>query len=181
MLSQILTGVVLMIAVLLIVALFTKKEYTVEREVTINKPKEEVFNYIKFQKNQDNYNKWVMVDPKAQKGYSGTDGTVGFIYAWDSKNKSLGKGEQEIKKITKGEGVNLEIRFKKPFEGVGITTMRTESVSGNKTKVKWGMAGKNPYPFNLMNLFMDNMLGKDLEISLITLKNVIEKRQSETN
>jgi hypothetical protein len=37
------------------------------------------------------------------------------------------------------------------------------------------MNGSNPYPLNLMHLFMDNMLGKDLETGLVTLKNVLEK------
>ena len=43
------------IALLLIVGLFVKKEYAVEREIVINKPKAEVFEYIKRIKNQDNY------------------------------------------------------------------------------------------------------------------------------
>jgi hypothetical protein len=37
---------------------------------------------------------------KYEKGIRGTDGTVGFVYGWDSKNKNAGKGEQEIMNIT---------------------------------------------------------------------------------
>ncbi len=37
------------------------------------------------------------------------------------------------------------------------------------------MNGKNNYPLNFMNLFMNNMLGKDLETSLTTLKSILEK------
>ena len=37
------------------------------------------------------------------------------------------------------------------------------------------MDGNNKYPMNLMNPFIDNLLGKDLEISLATLKNILEK------
>ncbi len=83
-LIKILIGIGALIAVLLIVALFVKKEYTIEREITINKPKTEVFNYVKHLKNQDNYSKWVMQDPGMKKEFRGTDGTVGFVYAWDS-------------------------------------------------------------------------------------------------
>ncbi len=47
-------GVVLLIMLILIIALFVKKEYFLQREITINKPKQDVFNYIKYVKNQDN-------------------------------------------------------------------------------------------------------------------------------
>jgi len=163
-----------LVALLLIAALFIKKEYNIVREITINKPKTEVFSYVKHLKNQDNYSKWVRMDPNMKKDFRGTDGTVGFIYAWDG-NKKAGKGEQEIKKIAEGEGVDVEVRFEKPFEGIATSPIVTEAVSADQTKVKWAMNGKSKYPLNFMNLFMDNMLGKDLETSLTTLKSILEK------
>ena len=165
--------VISIIVLLLIIALFVKKEYAVEREITINKPSEEVFNYVKYLKNQDNYSKWVMMDPAMKKDFRGTDGAEGFVYAWDSKE--AGKGEQEIKKITDGKQLDIEIRFEKPFAGRADVHMITEEAAPNQTKIKWGMNGKNKYPMNIMNLFMDNMLGKDLNKSLATLKGILEK------
>src|SRR5688572_26346634 len=85
------------IAAFLLVAVFVKKDYAVEREITINKPKQQVFDYIKYLKNQDNYSKWNMMDPGMTKSYRGTDGTVGFVAAWDSQKEDVGAGEQEIK------------------------------------------------------------------------------------
>jgi hypothetical protein len=79
------------VALFLIIALLTRKEYTVKREITINAPLQKVFDYLKYLKNQDNYNKWVMVDPAMKKDYKGTDGTEGFIYAWNG-NKKAGEG-----------------------------------------------------------------------------------------
>ncbi len=114
------------------------------------------------------------MDPNMKKDFRGTDGTVGFVYAWDG-NKNAGKGEQEIKNITEGERVDVEVRFEKPFEGIATAPIITEAVSENQTKVKWGMKGKSKYPMNFMNLFMNNMLGKDLETSLTTLKSILEK------
>src|ERR1700757_4744620 len=93
-LKRILIVIAVLIAIPLIVALFTKKDYAIEREVVINKPKQDVFNYIKMLKNQPNYSKWAMDDPNAKMTFTGTDGTVGFISAWES-NK-VGKGEQQI-------------------------------------------------------------------------------------
>ena len=74
----ILVVVAILIALLLIVALFSKKEYTLEREITINKPKQEVFDYVKLLKNQDHYSKWVMMDPNMKKDFKGTDGNSWF-------------------------------------------------------------------------------------------------------
>ena len=164
-----------LIAFLLILALLTKKEFNIQREITINRPKSEVFNYTRMLKNQEKYNVWLMKDPHAQILYTGTDGTVGATSAWKSENKHVGVGEQEIKKITEGERLDVEIRFEKPFEGIATTHFITEPVSADQTKVKWGMKGKSNYPMNFMNLFMDNMLGGDLETSLGNLKAILEK------
>jgi len=177
-LKTILIAVGILIAVTLIVSLFVKKDYEVEREITIDKPKEEVFDYVKLLKNQDNYSKWATMDPDMKKTYRGTDGTVGFVSAWDSNNKDVGKGEQEIKKITEGERIDFELRFFEPFESSEPAYMTTESVSENQTKVKWGFNGHMDYPMNIMMLFMDfeKMIGDDLETGLKNLKSVLEAK-----
>ena len=51
------------------------------------------------------------MDPDMKKTYRGTDGTVGFVSAWDSEKDDVGKGEQEIIKITDGERIDYELRF----------------------------------------------------------------------
>ena len=163
-----------------IIALFVKKEYAVVREVTINKPNSEVFQYIKLLKNQDNFSVWATMDPDMRKEYRGTDGTVGFVSAWDSEKKNVGAGEQEIINITEGERLDFELRFLEPFKSTDYAHMITESVGENQTKVKWGFNGKMNYPMNLMLIFMDmeEMLGKDLEQGLSNLKTVLENSDS---
>jgi hypothetical protein len=166
-----------LLVLLLIIALFLKKAYTIERETTINQPSQPVFNYIKFIKNQDVYSVWNKIDPAMQKTYSGTDGAVGFVYAWDSANKKAGKGEQEITAIKQGERVDMALHFIKPFEGRSIAYMTTTPSSGNQTRVKWGINGKMNYPMNIMLLFMnmEKMIGNDLRDGLANLKGVLEK------
>ncbi len=174
-LKKILLGIAALVVIVLITALFVKKSYNVEREITINKPVPEVFAYIKQIKNQDHYNKWVMTDPSMKKEFKGTDATVGFIYAWDG-NKDAGKGEQEIKKIDENKRIDMEIRFEKPMEGISQSYMTTEAVAENQTKVKMAFSSKVPYPMNIMCLFIDNMLGKDMETTLGNLKTILEKK-----
>jgi uncharacterized protein YndB with AHSA1/START domain len=177
-LKTILIAVGILIAIPLIVSLFVKKDYEVEREITINKPKEEVFDYVKLLKNQNNYSKWATMDPDMKKTYRGTDGSVGFVSAWESDNKDVGKGEQEIKKITEGERIDFELRFFEPFESTEPAYMTTESVSENQTKVRWGFNGHMDYPMNIMMLFMDfeKIIGDDLDTGLKNLKSVLEAK-----
>jgi hypothetical protein len=171
----ILIVVVGIIALLLLIALFIKREYSIKREIAIGRSAMDIYDYIKFQKNQERYSKWVMADPNMKKKFTGTDGSIGFVYAWDSDNKDVGKGEQEIIKLVEGERVDSEIRFIKPFEGVANTSMIIEPMSENQVKVVWVMNGSNKYPMNLMVPFIDGLLGKDLQLSLSNLKNILEK------
>src|ERR1700753_3539565 len=116
------------IALLLIIAIFMKKGYKTYREIIINAPRQKVFDYLKQIRNQDNFNKWIMVDSGMKKEFKGTDGNVGFIYAWNG-NKEAGEGEQEIKAIAEGKNVETEIRFVRPFAGIAYAKMTTESLS----------------------------------------------------
>ena len=160
----------------LVVALFVPKDYTVQRSVVINKPKTELFDYIKYLKNQNNFSKWAQMDPNMKKTFTGTDATPGFVSAWDG-NKEVGKGEQEIKSITEGQKVDYELRFEKPMKSVAHAAMSTDSVGVSQTKVTWQIDGKMVYPLNIMRIFMsmDKMLGGDLEIGLNNLKTQQEK------
>lgn len=175
--KKILVALVIIIAIPLIVALFVKRDYAVERETVINKSRLEVFDYIRFLRNQDNFSKWATMDPAMKKTYRGTDGTVGFVSAWESNNDDVGTGEQEIKKITEGERIDYELRFIKPFESTEDAYMVTETVSDTQTRVKWGFSGHMTYPMNLMMLFMnfEEMIGSDFETGLNRLKAELEK------
>jgi uncharacterized protein YndB with AHSA1/START domain len=176
-LKGILFALLILIALPLIVALLVKKDYAVEREITIEAPKEMVFDYLRYLKNQDNFSVWSEIDPDMRKTFSGTDGTVGFVSAWESDDKNVGKGEQEIMKITEGERIDYELRFYVPFETTDQAYMTTQNIDGGQTLVRWGFNGKFDYPMNIFLLVMDmdRMLGPDLESGLIKLKDIMEK------
>ncbi len=167
-----------LVALFLIIALFVEKDYHVERSVIVNKPREEVFDYLKYLKNQDEFSVWAAMDPNMKKTYKGTDGTIGFVSAWDSQKEDVGAGEQEIVGITQGKRIDYELRFKRPMESVCDAYMTTTGESNNSTSVTWGIKGSTPYPFNFFMLFMnmDEMLGKDLDEGLNNLKQKLEKQ-----
>jgi hypothetical protein len=162
------------IVLLLIIALFMKREHYVNCEIIINAPRQKVFDFLKLLRNQDQFNIWAKADKDRKEEFKGTDGTVGFIYAW-SGNKSAGEGEKEIKNIIEGKIIEIEIRFVKPMRTSAYAIMETESLSDNQTKVNWSNAGTLKYPLNIMIPMAEKNFAKDLDISLSTLKSILEK------
>lgn len=173
-LITILLAIAGIIALLLIIGLFMKKEHYVKREIIIHAPRQKVFDYLKLLKNQDTFNKWAKADPGRKWEYKGTDGTVGFIISW-SGNKSAGEGEKEIINIIEGKRIETEIRFVKPMKTSASIIMETESLSDNQTKVSLSNAGTLKYPINIMIPLAEKMFPKDMDISLSTLKTILEK------
>jgi uncharacterized protein YndB with AHSA1/START domain len=164
-----------LIALLLIIALLTKKDFSLQKEVIINRPKQQVFDYLKLIRNQEKYSVWVMRDPNIKMVYTGVDGTVGFTSSWESNDKHVGVGEQEIKKIADGESMQVEIRFKKPFEDTNQALTTVVAMAPNETKVVNLFYGSNKFPKNIMNLFMDKLVGGDMQTNLQNMKTNLEK------
>lgn len=177
-LKKLLFVVLTLVGIILLAALFVDGKYAVVKEIEINKPKEEVFNYIKYLQNQDDYSVWANMDPDMKKTYKGVDGEVGFISAWESNDENVGKGEQEIIAIDEGNRIDFELRFELPFEATDQAYMSTTKITDNKTNVTWAFNGEMSYPTNLMLLFMDmeDMLGDDLGTGLSNLKQVLEEK-----
>jgi hypothetical protein len=174
--EKILIALAAIIAIPFVVALFVNKNFVVDREIIINKPKAEVFDYTKHLKNQLNYSKWFSIDPQMKTRYTGTDGTVGFVMRWASNNQDVGKGEQEIKDIKEGDRIDVEIRMFEPFRSTDAAYTTTEAVAQNQTRVKWVYLGNTPYPMNLLGCLCMNKIGENIETGLLNLKNILEGR-----
>lgn len=163
------------ITLLLIIALFMKKEHFVKCEIIINAPRQKVFDFLKHLKNQEQFNKWATAGKENRKEeFKGTDGTVGYIYSW-SGDKSAGQGEKEIKNIVEGKRIETEIRFVKPMAAIASIVMETESLSDSQTKVTWSNSGILKYPLNIMIPIAEKNFSKDMKSSLSILKEILEK------
>ncbi|HEV8591427.1 MAG TPA: SRPBCC family protein [Pyrinomonadaceae bacterium] len=173
-------GILIVLGVVAVVTatMLSPTDYKVERSVTINRPKAEVFAYLKQLKNQNDWGPWAKKDPGMKMESRGTDGTVGYTQVWDSTKHDVGAGEQEITKITEGERIDTQLRFKRPFESTSDAYMITESTGENQTKVRWGFSGAMPRPMNIMLLMMDmdKEVGKDFDEGLNNLKTILEKQ-----
>ena len=62
-LKFVLMGLAILVCLLLIIPIFTKRKLRVEREIIINKPCLQVFGFVKILKNQDQFSVWAQKDP----------------------------------------------------------------------------------------------------------------------
>lgn len=151
------------------------KEMVIEKKVSIDRSVAEVFEFLKETKNQDLFSVWNMKDPNMKKSYSGTDGTAGFIYSWDSTDKSVGAGSQEITRIAPDKMIEYEMRFLRPMKNVASATFLINKVVGESTLVTWTFKSPTKFPMSLFSPIFKNILGKQLQQSLQNLKALLEK------
>ncbi|AOW09205.1 SRPBCC family protein [Flavobacterium gilvum] len=167
-------GIVGIIALLLLVALFIPNDYTVSVSTTIDKPRKEVFDYVKLVKNQEDYSVWVMQDPNVNMKYEGVDGTTGFKASWDSKDDNVGAGSQQITAISE-ERIDVDLHFERPMKSEAKASTLLESVSENQTKITAEFYGHSSYPMNLMNFMGEKYISEAENKNLDNLKKILEK------
>ncbi|WJJ97926.1 SRPBCC family protein [Algibacter luteus] len=165
-----------LVIVIVFLALVAPKNYELKRSIVINKSLPEVFEYLKYIKNHNDWSPWKKKDPNMKQEFIGTDGEIGFLSKWEG-NKDVGTGEQEILRIVENEVIESRLRFFKPWKSQSDAYLKVEDAGNNNTKVTWGFSGKNPIPFNIFMMFfnLDKTVGKDFEEGLASLKIILEK------
>ena len=164
------------LAIIALLALIAPKSYEVNRSIVINKPISEVFEYLKYIKNQDYWSPWKKKDPNMKQEFVGTDGEIGFISKWEG-NKDVGTGEQDLISIQKeNDRIEVQLRFFKPWKSESDAYLTVEKMDEHNTKVVWGFSGVNKVPANIFMMFfnMDKAVGKDFEEGLRDLKQILE-------
>jgi uncharacterized protein YndB with AHSA1/START domain len=148
----------------------------IEKSIKINRSSNQVFEYLKMTRNQDNFSVWNMADPGMKKSHKGIDGTVGFLYSWDSTMKNVGAGEQEITGIEEGKSIDYTVRFSRPMQNTGKIKFQITSLGNESTSVEWIFDSPSKFPMSLFSPIFKIMLGRDLEKGLINLKGILEKQ-----
>lgn len=175
-LKNILIAIISLMALALIVAFFIPRSYTVSVTETINKPKVEVYDYIRILKNQDEYSVWVMADSTLVPEIVGEDGTVGAIQKWNSNDDNVGEGEQEITALTPNR-MDVDLRFKRPFEGTAKAANILKAISENQTELTSEFYSNDKWPMNLMSYFFGRGMIHDAEVkNLANIKKNLESR-----
>jgi hypothetical protein len=147
----------------------------IEKSISIGRSPATVFDYLKYTRNQDNFNVWNMTDPGMKKEYKGTDGTIGFVYGWDSTKKNVGAGEQETTGMEEGKRIEYALRFFRPMQNTGISAFEISSPGEGTSLVRWIFESPSKFPMSLFSPIFKILLGKDLEKGLGNLKVILEK------
>lgn len=166
------TAVVLALAitVVVLVALTKPDEFQVQRTATLDAPVESVFGLVNDFTRWPDWSPWEDLDPDMRREFSGAGEGVGAVYAWDG-NRDAGVGRMEIVESRRPTHVRIQLDFERPMSSNNITTFDF-APEGERTRVVWSMQGPNPFPFKVMQVFMDmdTLVGRDFERGLAQLE-----------
>ena len=165
---------VLAVAAILIYAAFKPDQLAVQRSTSVKARPETIFPFI------DDFDRWSAwspyekMDPAMKRTRSGAPRGKGAVYAWDG-DKNVGKGRMEIANTSPSK-ITIRLDFDKPFAGSNVVEFRLEP-KGDAANVTWAMQGRCAYVAKVLGIFvnMDNMIGRDFEAGLASLKAVAER------
>ncbi len=164
-----------LIALILITALLVGTGWTYEKSIVINASPDKVWLHTNTLAANNAWSPWIEKDPNIKQQMSGTDGTPGATYSWQSDEKSVGEGSQTITGVTEKSSFNSRVDFIKPFKGTGNASVLL-TPEGSGTKVTWRMVSSTPYPMNIIKIFgvIEKNLDKDFTVGLGKLKRLCE-------
>jgi uncharacterized protein YndB with AHSA1/START domain len=169
-----LIGILVVIAILVIVIATRPGAFRIERSITIAAPPERVFDQVNTMHAWQGWSPWEGIDPNLQRTYSGPPAGSGSVYAWQGNNK-VGEGRMTITDSQPPSKVVFNLEFFKPFKANNTATFTFTPADGG-TKVVWAMEGNKGFMMKGFSLVMDmdNLVGKDFEKGLQSMKRVAE-------
>jgi hypothetical protein len=177
MLETIVTVIVVLLLVIGIVVAFAASKpnsFRIARSARIAAAPDKIYPLI------NDFHRWTAwspyenLDPNLKRTYGGAASGVGSTYAWEGNSKA-GAGRMEIMEAAVPSKVTIKLEFSKPFVAHN-TAEFTLVPDGAATTVTWAMLGSRPLMMKVMGLFfnMDNMIGKDFETGLNSLRTATE-------
>jgi hypothetical protein len=172
MLKKILLGLLSLIALLLVISFFLPSEYKVQRTAVIKAPVEKVYNEFN---DLTNWLTWNAFDDdfKDIKYTTSTPSSgTGAKQSWISKKMN---GSITITESIPNKSVKMSLAFE-GFDDPLYGNIQFEPVPEG-TKVSWtdeGKMGNNPM-YKYLGLFMDSMMGNNMEKSFANIKTLCEK------
>ncbi len=169
--KYVLIGISSLIVLIVIVGLLAPNVFKVEKSITINAPKTEVYPHIAQQKLQNEWSVWAQMDSNQKVTFEGVDGTPGSKYSWEGE--ITGKGSQELVSVSSDQ-IKFNLIFTDPYESQADVYFNLEE-NGTRTVVTWGFDSEMPFPMNIFTLFGDMGVGDDFQKGLENLKVKVEE------
>jgi hypothetical protein len=151
------------------------KQITIEKAVTVNGTKQEVFEMVSNLKNFPKWSPFLVQDPEQKYEFKGTEGQVGSQYHWVGyKGKDV--GYQEIVKLDTFNYIGKKCDIQKPF--VAQPTFEyylTETANGIEVKEKFNLTSSTGSAFFLWLFGAKAEMEKTNQQGLDLLKKAVEK------
>ena len=170
---NILTGLVIVFALLIVIALFLPANKHIEASVLIKAPASVVYSQVDNFVNWEKWSPWAVRDSQMVSTYEGPVSGVGAITRWKSPSKQTGFGSMEIRSADSCKSLQIELIMmdRKPAL---IPWLFEESPEG--TKVTWGLDMQNMKLLQrYFGLFMQKMMDPYFKQGLDSLKSVSER------
>ena len=174
-LKKLLLGLLALVALLLVIALFLPSRYHVQRRIVIQAKPDAIYPWVNNVRKWPDWTAWTKErDPTLNFSYEGPAEGIGAISKWDGKK--TGNGMMTLTESNPATGVKYDLSFEHgKFKSVGGISFEP---SGNATEVTWaddGELGANPVS-RYFGLVMDKMIGPDFEAGLQKLKQKVEAK-----
>jgi hypothetical protein len=180
MLTYILIGAAVFVALLIVIVALQPSAFRIARTVKMAAPASAIFPHINDMRAWLPWSPWEKLDPTMKRAYEGAESGVGAVYSWQG-NKNVGEGRSTITESRPYELVRMRLEFVRPFKATnGAEFILTPD--GGDTAVTWAMTGERNFMFKAMNLVMnmDKMCGGAFEQGLNDLKEIVESERQAT-
>jgi effector-binding domain-containing protein len=171
--------IVVVILIVVFLGFIMPKEYSVEKTVNIDAPKQVIWKNVNNFKAMDQWSPWREMDPNQKTEYIGESGEVGSMTKWEGDPNTVGTGSQELMLSTPFERIETKLRFMVPWEAENDVYV---SISPNENgySVAWGFSGKMDFPMNVFLPLMgiEEGVGNDFTKGLTKLKEICETQSN---
>ena len=154
-----------------------RKKYVLSRTIVINRPRAEIFAYCRQLRNRKYWMPWLGMGKRYFLKYHGEDGKEGAAMYW-KKAKRKEEGMERITKLKEGKLLESHLLFMLLIRVRVLQYIAVKQIDEERTKIVLGIRGVHKFPVSVIALFYDveKIFGKDFEVSLEHLKNILEKR-----
>ncbi len=172
-LKKVLLLVLLIPILLVLVSLFLPAQYRVERSIPINASPEAIFTNINTLKTWPEWTAWTVKRyPDMKIRFAGPESGPGATYEWEGKTS--GNRRLKLTGAEPNRRVDFELNFEQgKYVSRGSIVLAQVEDSVTATWSNEGDLGRNPVS-RYFGLFMDKLMGPDLEKGLQNLKQRVE-------
>lgn len=163
----------------LISALFVEKEISIKEAITIQKPIDDVFNYVRYIDQQHTYFSWQSKNKKKKSQKKNSDGTIGYQSTVEFNMESTGKGQFRITELIPNKLIKCDFVCSTNQQVIATLTITTEPESDSVTVLAIELSITETYPRNIQLLFskMNLLESPHLQKSVEKLKDLIESQE----